>query len=269
MKFILKEEFYRCIKSKTFRLCLYFCTIMCVANSIISYSMFIDNGKYSYPWSFLAGWAPMNIQLPFAQIINIFLPLIAAIPFGGSAFYDLDSGYIRNILVKTSAKRYYCSKYIVCFTSGFIICFYTFILSFLLEITHMPIVNPCPFVEIVGIREVSFLSNVYFTKPLLYMIIYTLINSYAAGLFAVTSMCTAPYVKNIFEAIVTPFVFLVVIKCILERLDLCFLDILNMINPQQNWKIYGSVTLVTFVIWTIVSFYFGCIKRRDKEVINI
>lgn len=269
MKFIIKEEFYRCIKSKWFKLCILFSTVLCVVNSMMSYSIFRDNGTYSYPWSFLAGWAPMNIQLPFAQVINIFLPLFAAIPFGGSLFYDLNSGYVRNILIKTTRKKYYCSKYIVCFASGFIVCFYTFILSFLLEIIHMPIINPCPFVEIVGIRETAFLADVYFTNPLLYMLVYTLINSYAAGLFAVTSMCMTTCVKNIFEAVVTPFVCLIVIKCVFDRLDLRFLDILNMINPQQNWKIHGSVILLTFIIWTIVSFYFGCIKRRNEEGISI
>ena len=75
-----------------------------------------------------------NPELPASTLYNVWLgnegysfafsvfyclfPLLCVLPYGWSLSLDMKSGYLKNIAVRTSRKKYFLSKYLTAFLGG-------------------------------------------------------------------------------------------------------------------------------------------------------
>ncbi len=81
---------------------------------------FEDNSAYAI--SLYNVWiGSISGDLFFTTIFYFILPLAATLPFSFSLSDESKSGYLRQMTLKKGQMRYYFAKYIVTFTSGFLL----------------------------------------------------------------------------------------------------------------------------------------------------
>lgn len=133
-------------------------------------------------------------------------PILIAIPYGWSYCMERRSGYIKNMIIRTGNYRYYLSKYIALFLSGGLAMVVPLLFNFLLMAAFIPAVTPDPYyITGYGIISSSFLSELFYTNPFLYVFLYLLVDFIYCGLIACLSFSFAVFVKNRVIVVLLPF----------------------------------------------------------------
>lgn len=224
-----------------------------------------DSGKYTYPDLFILGWLPMDYQFVFGSLFRAMLPLVAAIPHGASFYRDKTSGYIKNICIKVSKRKYYTAKYVVTFIMGAMMIMVPLIISLMLVLTYLPIVKPQPF-AFQGIAGNEF-SLIYYSNPFIYACIYLFINGMFGAIAAVISLCISDFAKSQFSVIVLPFTIYLFGGALLEQMDLSIFSVYDMANPHQDFPVNGWVIGFTVIVGVLITFYQFCIKKTREDVL--
>ena len=119
---LLKIEFERAFRSKTFCLAIsigMIIVVLQIANVVFPASKNILGGFNSsvatYPKGVFDNWIGMDVIHPYRTIYLTIFPLLAALPYGASFFYDIKTGYIKNLFIRYSMKKIMNAKYICVF----------------------------------------------------------------------------------------------------------------------------------------------------------
>ena len=115
MKRIMRFEFYRAFRSRGFYIALCAGIGIAVADILLFYQAFRQEISTKV---FLQAWIGTDYQFVTNGLFYILLPVIAALPYAGSYYEDLKSGYLKHILISTSRRSYYTAKAVVVFTMG-------------------------------------------------------------------------------------------------------------------------------------------------------
>lgn len=133
-------------------------------------------------------------------------PLLISIPYGWSYCSEKKSGYRRMVVTKVGKKKYLCAKYIAVFLSGGVAMAAPMIFNFMLTAAFIPAI--CPLVEYdtaYGVFVGSLMSTLYYTKPLLYVMAYILVDFVYCGIFACITMALATFIKQKWIVVIAPF----------------------------------------------------------------
>lgn len=166
--------------------------------------------------SVFTNWIGTDVLSIKSNFFYFILPIVATIPFGWSMIDEMNSGYVKNILCKTSRKSYFISKYIAVFVSGAVMIMIPLILNYVLLSMYLPSIKAERAYPYGVVGEPSMWSGIYYEHPLVYIILYILLDAIFAGLLASISTASAFFIKQRLAVILIPF-FIVL-----------FLDYLNM-----------------------------------------
>ncbi|MFP3154662.1 hypothetical protein LQZ18_09595 [Lachnospiraceae bacterium ZAX-1] len=132
-------------------------------------------------------------------------PLLAAIPYAWSYCEEKNSGYQRNIVVRSGKTQYFLSKYIAIFLSGGLTMVIPLAFNFLLTAMVFPAVTPNVIYDTAyGIFGSSLMSALYYSNPFLYLLFYLLIDFVFAGLVACIGFMVSFFVKYYVATIIVP-----------------------------------------------------------------
>ncbi len=109
------------------------------------------------------------------------LPFLATLPYAGSYFEDVRSGYLKNILVRTDRKTYLLSKYAATFLSSASATAIPLAFSFLLSALVYPSHTPEASALFTNIFTSSRWSALIFSAPLLHLFVSILFASVFTG----------------------------------------------------------------------------------------
>lgn len=131
----------------------------------------------------------------FYYIFSIILPIICVIPFADSYFRDRNKNTLPIIILRSSPVKYYFSKGIAIFISGFIIVFISLALNFLLNFIAFPVSKGCDFTMfptyysdfyIKGYwSDNILLKNLFVGYPYLYNLLFLFIISIVGGVYSI------------------------------------------------------------------------------------
>lgn len=223
MKSVLCMEFKRAFKSKAFLL-------MVLAGCVVAGLAFYNTRPYGLAhmwWTYLSGgnsslydkemFNPMDtalqIWMPNRGYANkyfyslvMFMPIMAAVPYGASFLADIRTGLINQIAVRSKKSHYYTAKLIVAFVSGGTVAVIPYIFNLILCMCYLPWGTPLYSTGLYPVSSLSVLSELYYTHPELYVLIYLLRTFVLYGL--INCLClTMVYVEdNRFAVILTPFI---------------------------------------------------------------
>lgn len=97
---------------------------------------FEDNSAYAI--SLYNVWiGSISGDLFFTTIFYFILPLAATLPFSFSLSDESKSGYLRQMTLKKGQMRYYFAKYIVTFTSGFLLAAIPLLINVIITACYM------------------------------------------------------------------------------------------------------------------------------------
>lgn len=161
-------------------------------------------------------WLGADVASFESNFFYFILPIVAALPFGWSLAGELSTGYTRNVLYRVERKTYFLSKYIAVLVSGAIIVLVPLLLDFGVLSMILPSIRGDSIYPYGVIGEPCMWSNIYFEHPLLYVIMYILLDALFAGLIASISTASAFFIKQKLAVILLPFFIML------------FLDYLNM-----------------------------------------
>jgi len=232
MKYLLKLEFKRLLKSKFLYISILIGIALCTwlffveLNEVINFnkqiSLYgIDKAGLYYPRSLYNSFIGLEYAYLPSTILYTIFPLLVTIPFSISFFLDKKNGYLKNILINCNKKKYYIAKYITTFISG---AFATaIILGFGLLISAMffpalpPELTTSTFMPYDTTQMWVFL---FITKPFLYIIFYSIIDILFYGLIATIPLSLSIWAKNDIFVLVAPILFFLILDYILNTLNL-------------------------------------------------
>lgn len=212
MKRIMRSELSRAFTSKGFFLSVAIGVIITLVY-FFHYVFPIDlellvsgyNGKTDpqYPGILYNLWFGGRYAAAEKQMFFLVLPLLAALPFADSYFQDLRGGYIYNVCLRADKKHYFTAKYLAVFLSGGTAVTLPLLANFLLCSMFLPSMKP----EVVNayIRIDSSFPHLFFSYPVLYVLLYLAIIFVFSGLLACLSLVATRHLGYAFLVLLAPF----------------------------------------------------------------
>ncbi|MDD5796493.1 MAG: hypothetical protein PUD24_06130 [Oscillospiraceae bacterium] len=222
MKKVLKTELSRCFCGFGFDAVMIFSIIIVTWYSIekIPYAVLMNDeligGGAGFLETSFTNWLFTRNMYTQSQIFYLIFPLLAAIPFGATLFSDKKNGCLKSFYIRTKKSNYLISKYITTFLSGGIAAAFPMILSFLEISAFLPSVKPEASYIFTNVVTADKWSELFFTKPMLYVLSYTLLNFVLFGLIACISLPITYVSYKSFLPIVFPFFFYIIESLLTE-----------------------------------------------------
>lgn len=132
------------------------------------------------------------------------LPLIAVLPYAGAFFDDLNSGYINNLLLRCSRKKYFQARGAAVFFSGGFSVTVPLLMNLLLTAAFRPAVGPFTYIGI-GPSHGCIGSDFYYEHPLIYTGIYLVFDFAAGGVLALCAALLGHIVNHKAAALLIPY----------------------------------------------------------------
>ena len=263
---VLRFELRRAFHSRAFLVSLIIGLIICAADLItfcVEYSVIAMKQMYM-----VQAWIGTNYHYVYNELFYELLPLIACLPYGGSLFTDMKTGYDKNICVKASRGEYILSKGLATFLTGFSSVTSPLGLNLAVAAGLYPDFFPDLLEAMVGagFDNRCLFSELYSIDPALYCLAFLLVDGIFAGVIALTSLGISRFVKSHFTAVATPMVIYIVLSMLLFRpQDAGFSNwsIECMLNPYPIvTTAWYQMLIAVVLILTINAAAIGLFSRR-------
>lgn len=232
MKELLKVELYKALRNKMFLIATGISTVMAIGSFLqrfLSESAYFNTGyssayNPSYEIDTLFNqWIGAEGGSAFYYIFYLMVPILAAFAYSWSYAEEEKNGYLRQMTVKGKRGEYILAKYISVFLSGGLVIFIALFINIALCAVYFPLITPDIYYDLyygIGLR--SAFCDLFYSMPILYLLIYIILTFLYAGLFAVFSMFFSYFIKNKYIVLFIPFFFCVLLTYLSNVLNLPF-----------------------------------------------
>lgn len=187
-------------------------------------------------------WIGMDFSTWCATAFFFLLPLLAVLPYGSSLHREYKSGYLNLITPQISQKRYFAAKFLASFLSGGAVIVLPMIVNVIFVACTVPMRLPSV-LEVIynGVYGFGLWAEVFYTHPVLYILLYLLLDFLFSGAIATIPMALYK-LKNRGLVLILPFLTLMVFHIFLSLLyrfiPFCLspLDFLRAVNVSP----YGA-----------------------------
>lgn len=237
MKKYLKLEYERVIRSKRFWLIIFiglFIALMQYSergggwrfeDASILYTKIEFTQNTPLPWyEYWMGGEGFGF---YTETFFLIFPILAVIPLGYSLVSDNSTGYTIHMFTLGKRKHYYSARFISAFLVGGIVVAFPLIVNMLLYLGGNPSICPEPANGTSPIITESMWALLYYTHPIIYEILYVMIDFVFGGIFSCFAAAIGLVTKNKFLPIIFPFVLYV------------FLDTIFAIQPSKILRGYS------------------------------
>ena len=216
------------------------------------------------PISLFSTWMGNELFPIQSYIFYLILPLLAVLPFGSSFFEDIKSGYIINVCTRLEKKIYFKAKYLAVFLSGGVAVAAPLLLNLVLSSMFMPAFIPDN--GTVGtISPTTMAYEVFFTHPLVYVLMFIVIDFIFAGVIATLSLSYTYFTEHRFGVMIVPFVFYFFIYSLTNLIDKTDYSLFFMLNGGANNN-YLPVYILYFLLFFILSYVIFMWKGKKQDV---
>ena len=282
MRPILLMEIKKAYKNKLFLLSMLTASLIALyaaVFSIISYHKYVNADSAS---AALTGYA-LNPELPgitlftnwigadhispAASLFYLLLPLIASLGYGWSYCSEVKSGYIKNVVTRTSKKNYFLSKYIAVFLSGGTVVAAPILLNIAVVSLFVPAIKPDVFYDVYYAEHPwSTLTPLFYAHPVIYMLLKIIATFIFAGLISELCICVSFLSKNKFVTVFFPLFLFLFINYLSNTIGN-----IPQISPIQflhTGKVYVSLGIVLFegIVLFILSFSITMIRGKKNDI---
>ena len=216
------------------------------------------------PISLFSTWMGNELFLIQSYIFYLILPLLAVLPFGSSFFEDIKSGYIINVCTRVEKKIYFKAKYLAVFLSGGVAVVAPLLLNLVLSSMFMPAFIPDN--GTVGtISPTTMAYEVFFTHPLIYVLMLIVIDFIFAGVIATLALSYTYFTEHRFGVMIVPFVFYFFIYSLTNLIDKTDYSLFFMLNGGANNN-YLPVYILYFLLFFALSYVIFMWKGKKQDV---
>ena len=216
------------------------------------------------PISLFSTWMGNELFPIQSYIFYLILPLLAVLPFGSSFFEDIKSGYIINVCTRVEKKIYFKAKYLAVFLSGGVAVVAPLLLNLVLSSMFMPAFIPDN--GTVGtISPTTMAYEVFFTHPLVYVLMFIVIDFIFAGVIATLALSYTYFTEHRFGVMIVPFVFYFFIYSLTNLIDKTDYSLFFMLNGGANNN-YLPVYILYFLLFFALSYVIFMWKGKKQDV---
>ena len=216
------------------------------------------------PISLYSTWMGNELFPIQSYIFYLILPLLAVLPFGSSFFEDIKSGYIINVCTRVEKKIYFKAKYLAVFLSGGVAVVAPLLLNLVLSSMFMPAFIPDN--GTVGtISPTTMAYEVFFTHPLIYVLMLIVIDFIFAGVIATLALSYTYFTEHRFGVMIVPFVFYFFIYSLTNLIDKTDYSLFFMLNGGANNN-YLPVYILYFLLFFALSYVIFMWKGKKQDV---
>ena len=206
MNRIFKLEIKRAFRNRLFAATLCVAFAICVwhfMENVWIWRMYIYSD--TYPLSAYEKWIGADNASVQPLLLYLIMPALCAIPYGRSFYFDVKSGYAAQIISRGKKSDYIRAKYGAAFVSGALIGMIPLVFDFLLTAMVFPMVIPQVGTGTFPVAAMDIMSGVFYTHPLVYNLIFVLIDGCFWGLLNCAVLWAVNFVRNRFWILLTPF----------------------------------------------------------------
>ncbi len=212
-----------------------------------AYEMWMNNDIFSTP----------------TYLFLLFLPIMAVLPYATTYHTDQASGWIKNLSVRMEKKEYIRVKLTVSFMSGMLVIMIPLIIQFLMVACCFPLKHPQKIgsYTLVGVQNIW--NNLFYTHPMLYTILFTILNGIYGGMMAVLSMLLTHATNKRALIGIMPFIYHLFLFSFLNLIGYAELSPLRFLDGEtycNHWFSY-LLMLVVAVLLVVITYRQG--KKRD------
>ena len=203
MKNIFKFEWNRMIHSKTLLISAIISALIIIADVLSWFQLYRqDIDVYT---SVFYKWLGVNRGMNEGIYFFMALPLLTAFAYSWSVSYDRNSGYISQIITRTSRRKYFTAKFLVTFISGGMIFVGALILDYMLLAMFSPTYIPIPGDLSSSMDPFRFCSDIFYQNPYLFVLIWCVIAFFWGGAMSCISMAAGMFIKKYVISSIVPF----------------------------------------------------------------
>lgn len=183
MNRIFKLEIKRAFRNRLFAATLCVAFAICVwhfMENVWIWRMYVYSD--TYPLSAYEKWIGADNASVQPLLLYLIMPALCAIPYGRSFYFDVKSGYAAQIISRGKKSDYIRAKYGAAFVSGALIGMIPLVFDFLLTAMVFPMVIPQVGTGTFPVAAMDIMSGVFYTHPLVYNLIFVLIDGCFWGL---------------------------------------------------------------------------------------
>lgn len=213
---------------------------------------------------------PLEIWMPkdgssgkFYYFWITILPLLCVLPYGVTYLQDKKRGLINQLIYRMGKRNYYFSKFIACFLSGGTVAVIPLIINLLLCMCFLPLGLPILSTHFYPIGKIHAFSEVFYSRPALYVLIYLGFTFLLFGLLTCLCMTLALVVENQFALMLTPFALYYALHTFsivgLNRIEWSIMN-------NANLYLVNKDTLYVYIIELVVLFLLDiCVMIKIKK----
>lgn len=202
---------------------------------------------------------PLEIWMPrygagskFYYLWITILPLLCVLPYGVTYLQDKKQGLINQLIYRMNKKNYYLSKLLTCFVNGGTIAVFPLIINLLLCMCFLPWGMPIRSTNVYPVGESNAFSDIFYTSPFLYVVIYLILTFVLFGLITSLCMIFALLVESQFALMLAPFVFYfaehVLLSFGLNRSEWSLMSNANLYNVYSKTLLIYFIELMTLFL---------------------
>ncbi len=174
-----------------------------VEEGIVLYGL--EKAGLYYPRSLYNSFIGLEYAYLPSTILYTIFPLLGSFPYAVSYFSDQKSGYLKNILTACDKKQYFKAKYIAVFSSGAFVTFAILMFSLILSAMFFPALKPeLTTSTFTPQSEAQMWTGLYVTHPLVYTLLYILIDTIFYGLISTLPLMIGLIAQNRVTVICVP-----------------------------------------------------------------
>ena len=282
MKTVFKAELHKMLRCPALWGAILIGMIACGINVV-------ENCQTAQPWldnyldgdgtgystlSIFANWIDgLQVSLGEAVFFTIF-PLLAALPYAWSLRSEWSTGYMNHLLVRESKKTYLLSKFFVVFLSGGMAIAIPIILNFIANMWFLPLCLSSP--VITGGGQWQFLSHLFFTHPMAFVLIRIVTCFFWGGTLACLGMTASMFIPHAIAAVLSPFILFLAGSVLSERTyqtaDSTVWQRLDK-NPFQLLHAISYGINPAWYVWTIIAvllaavFFVYYLRGKRNEIL--
>lgn len=152
-------------------------------------------------------WIGGNVDSVYTMVFYYFLPLLAALPYSWSLRSELKSGFVKHMVLKCGRLRYYFAKFSAAFLTGAVTVFIPLVINYIIVACFVPARMPDPGDVIYHAVYRDFLfSKLFYTAPLLFDIVFMLLDALFAGVWASFVLSLAFFGLNKFVILIGSYI---------------------------------------------------------------
>ena len=208
-------------------------------------------GKVPYPPSLYQAWLGTRGSISLQAVLYfLLLPLLATLPFGASLYSDKKSGYVVNVRTRVTCAGYYGAKCLAVFSSAAAAVTLPLILDLGLTAVFIPALRPEPTVGTFPIFEMHLWSTLYYTHPLVYIAVYSLVIALWAGAIGLIALLVSFVVPNRVLVLAGPLVLLVLAEFAVGLIPFAGsrFSPLTFLRPDQSSLTSGTAIVVEWCV---------------------